>query len=285
MGDSPKNGDARCGRRDGRGGVAGGFSRTWRGFARGGLAAAAVLGETSGVPSFRPTVLVVEDEAGIAETILYALRTEGFDPVWKTTGREALAELDARGVALVVLDVGLPDMSGFDVCRELQRRTTVPVIFLTARAGEVDKIVGLELGADDYLAKPFSPRELTARVRAVLRRTSGHGRDAPALAAATAEAPRVWTHDGARCRIAYRGRALELTRNEYRLLATLIAAPGRVYSRDQLMSAAWDDPGAALDRTVDAHVKTVRAKLRELAPDADPIVTHRGLGYSVREET
>jgi two-component system catabolic regulation response regulator CreB len=234
------------------------------------------------VTSLRPTVLVVEDEAGIAETILYALRTEGFEPVWKTTGREALTELEVRTVALVVLDVGLPDMSGFDVCRELQRRASVPVIFLTARAGEVDKIVGLELGADDYLAKPFSPRELTARVRAVLRRTNGNGGGAPAHVAATAA--NVWTHDAGRCRIAYRGRALELTRNEYRLLATLIAAPGRVFSRDQLMTAAWDDPGAALDRTVDAHVKTVRAKLREVAPDADPIVTHRGLGYSVREE-
>jgi two-component system catabolic regulation response regulator CreB len=146
----------------------------------------------------------------------------------------------------------------------------------------VDKIVGLELGADDYLAKPFSPRELTARVRAVLRRTNGNGGSAPTPA--TGEPAGVWAHDAARCRIAYRGRTLELTRNEYRLLAALIAAPGRVFSRDQLMSAAWDDPGAALDRTVDAHVKTVRAKLREVAPEADPIVTHRGLGYSVREE-
>lgn len=226
-------------------------------------------------------MLVVEDEAGIAETILYALRTEGFEPVWKTTGRDALAELGTRAVALVVLDVGLPDMSGFDVCRELQRRASVPVIFLTARASEVDRIVGLELGADDYLAKPFSPRELTARVRAVLRRTNAHR---PVASAGAGISPGPWAHDAARCRIAYRGRALDLTRNEYRLLAALVAAPGRVFSRDQLMSAAWDDPGAALDRTVDAHVKTVRAKLRETAPDADPIVTHRGLGYSVREE-
>jgi len=232
------------------------------------------------VTSSRPTVLVVEDEAGIAETILYALRTEGFAPLWKTTGRDALAALAAEPVALVVLDVGLPDMSGFDVCRELQRRRAVPVIFLTARAGEVDKIVGLELGADDYLAKPFSPRELTARVRAVLRRTQA-GASAPT---AGKPAAGVWTHDAARCRIVYRGQALELTRNEYRLLAALVAAPGRVFSRDQLMAAAWDDPGAALDRTVDAHVKQVRAKLREAAPDADPIVTHRGLGYSLREE-
>lgn len=226
----------------------------------------------------RRTVLVVEDEAGIAETIVYALRTEGFTPVWKTTGRDALATLPAEPVALVVLDVGLPDMSGFDVCREMQRVAPVPVIFLTARASEVDRIVGLELGADDYLAKPFSPRELTARVRAVLRRTQGAPRAAAAAGA-------VWQHDAERCRITFHGHALDLTRNEYRLLATLLAAPGRVFSRDQLMTAAWDDPGAALDRTVDAHVKQVRAKLREVDPESDPIVTHRGLGYSLREDT
>lgn len=231
------------------------------------------------MPSVRQTVLVVEDEASIAETITYALRTEGFTPVWKTTGREALAVLAAEPVALVVLDVGLPDMSGFDVCRALRAKHEVPVIFLTARSAEVDKIVGLELGADDYLAKPFSPRELTARVRAVLRRASGGG------AKPAAATNGIWAHDEARCRISYRGQALDLTRNEYRLLATLVAAPGRVFSRDQLMHAAWDDPGAALDRTVDAHVKSVRAKLRVAAPDSDPIVTHRGLGYSLREET
>jgi two-component system catabolic regulation response regulator CreB len=127
----------------------------------------------------RQTILVVEDEAAIAETITYALQTEGFAPVWKTTGRDALAVLAAQPVALVVLDVGLPDRSGLDVCRELRQRHTVPVIFLTARSGEVDKIVGLELGADDYLAKPFSPRELTARIRAVLRRSNGTAAAAP----------------------------------------------------------------------------------------------------------
>jgi len=226
----------------------------------------------------RQTILVVEDEQSIAETITYALQTEGFAPVWKTTGREALALLGEQAVALVVLDVGLPDMSGFDVCREMQKLGAPPVIFLTARSGEVDRIVGLELGADDYLAKPFSPRELTARVRAILRRANGK-------TAAPAAAPGgTWHHDEARCRIAYRGHDLDLTRNEYRLLVALLAAPGRVFSREQLMTAAWDDPGAALDRTVDAHVKLLRAKLREAAPEADPIVTHRGLGYSLREE-
>jgi two-component system catabolic regulation response regulator CreB len=228
------------------------------------------------MPPIRQTVLVVEDEAAIAETITYALQTDGFTPLWKTTGREALAVLKQQPVALVVLDVGLPDMSGFDVCRELQKLGAPPVIFLTARSSEVDKIVGLELGADDYLAKPFSPRELTARVRAILRRA--HGQPTVAAPAATG-----WTHDEARCRISFRGRPLELTRNEYRLLAALLASPGRVFNRDQLMAAAWDDPGAALDRTVDAHIKTLRAKLRAVAPDADPIVTHRGLGYSLRE--
>ncbi len=223
----------------------------------------------------RQTILVVEDEQSIAETITYALQTEGFAPVWKSTGREALDVLKQQAIALVVLDVGLPDMSGFDVCREMQKLGAPPVIFLTARSSEVDKIVGLELGADDYLAKPFSPRELTARIRAVLRRSSG------APAAAT---PGGWAHDEAKCRISFRGKALNLTRNEYRLLAALLASPGRVFSRDQLMSAAWDDPGAALDRTVDAHIKTLRGKLRAAAPEADPIVTHRGLGYSLREE-
>lgn len=234
------------------------------------------------MPTPRPTVLVVEDEAAIAETITYALQTEGFTPVWKTTGRDALTVLAAQPVALVVLDVGLPDMSGFDVCRELRKRHAVPVIFLTARSGEVDKIVGLELGADDYLAKPFSPRELTARIRAVLRRTqpAGNGGARPPDGAAAAG----WAHDEAKCRISYQGKPLDLTRNEYRLLGALLAAPGRVFNREQLMTAAWDDPGASLDRTVDAHIKTLRAKLRAVAPDSDPIVTHRGLGYSLREE-
>jgi two-component system catabolic regulation response regulator CreB len=232
------------------------------------------------MPPGQQTILVVEDEPPIAETIVYALQTEGFATLWKTTGRDALAALAEPGLVLVILDIGLPDASGFDVCREIRRRGALPVIFLTARSDEVDRIVGLELGADDYLAKPFSPRELTARVRAVLRRSNGAGGPRPPGGPA---AP--WEHDTARCRISYRGQPLELTRNEYRLLGALLAQPGRVFSRDQLMTAAWDDPGAALDRTVDAHIKSVRAKLRVIAPDADPIVTHRGLGYSLREES
>jgi two-component system, OmpR family, catabolic regulation response regulator CreB len=233
------------------------------------------------MPPVRQIILVVEDEQAIADTIVYALRTEGFEPVWRTTGGAALEVVRTQTVVLVVLDVGLPDMSGFDLCRELQKLGAPPVIFLTARNSEVDRIVGLELGADDYLAKPFSPRELTARVRAILRRANGHTQG---VAPASPQPTGPWVHDEARCVIRYRDQTLDLTRNEYRLLAALLAAPGRVFSRDQLMAAAWEDPGAALDRTVDAHIKTLRAKLRAAVPGSDPIVTHRGMGYSLDEE-
>jgi two-component system catabolic regulation response regulator CreB len=208
---------------------------------------------------------------------------------------------------LVVLDVGLPDANGFDFCRELRaRHPDLPVIFLTARSEVIDRVVGLEIGGDDYLAKPFSPRELTARVKAVLRRrgpvapsrpsecvanhtTASAGSPSSPSAPVPAPAPvgpaAIWAVDEARCRIVYRGATLDLTATEFRLLRALVAHPGRVYTRDQLMTAAWPDPGASTDRTVDAHVKTLRAKLRLAAPTADPIQTHRGLGYSLREET
>lgn len=244
----------------------------------------------------RSRILVVEDEPGIADTIVYALKTEGFEPEWCTTGRDGLAALERRAFALVVLDVGLPDGTGFEVCKQIRTRSTVPVLFLTARNTELDRVLGLELGGDDYLTKPFSPRELTARVKAILRRTNGGGNavagngqgnvegngkvaEEKSAGAQAAE----FVVDEERCLIRFRGAALELTRNEYRLLKTLVARPGRVFSREQLLQAAWDDPGASLERTVDAHIKTVRAKLRAVAGDDDPIVTHRGLGYSLRE--
>ena len=224
-------------------------------------------------------ILIVEDEPAIADTLVYALRTEGFAPEWCATGRAGLEALAAKPFALVVLDVGLPDGSGFDVCKTIRKSSTVPVLFLTARNTELDRVLGLELGGDDYLVKPFSPRELTARVKAILRRTGG---DAPAATTA-GKAAGEFVVDEARCSVAFRGTVLDLTRYEFRLLKTLVASPGRVFSRDQLMAAAWEDPGASTDRTVDAHIKTVRAKLRAVAPNTDPIQTHRGLGYSLRE--
>jgi two-component system catabolic regulation response regulator CreB len=240
-----------------------------------------------------PAILVVDDERAIADTVVYALRTEGFSPQWCATAGAAREALAATLPALVVLDVGLPDANGFDFCRELRARyADLPVIFLTARSEVIDRVVGLEIGGDDYLAKPFSPRELTARVKAVLRRRGPAAQVSPppagpsAAVAPVVVAPHaVWLIDEARCRITYRGAALDLTATEFRLLRALLAHPGRVYTRDQLMNAAWPDPGSSTDRTVDAHVKTLRAKLRAAAPVCDPIQTHRGLGYSLREET
>jgi two-component system catabolic regulation response regulator CreB len=241
------------------------------------------------------TILIVEDEQAIADSIAFALGKEGFAPHHVMLGEQALAAARELAPALVILDVGLPDISGLDVCRRLRQFSEVPVIFLTARSDEIDRIVGLEIGGDDYLVKPFSPRELTARIKVILRRVapaspaaSSDSRPAtatpsPAHAASSASAG-PFVHDELRCRIAYRGHPLDLTRIEYRLLKTFLGQPGRVFNREQLLSSAWDEPEASLDRTVDAHVKTLRAKLRAVAPDdSDPIVTHRGLGYSLRE--
>lgn len=225
-------------------------------------------------------ILVVEDEPSVADTITYALSTESYVPVRCATGAECLAALAASAFDLVVLDVGLPDASGFDVCRSIRRASNVPIIFLTARAGEIDRVVGLEIGADDYLAKPFSPRELTARVRAVLRRVE---RQAPAAPAATASAF-PFVVDAERCSISYFGTPLPLTRYEYRLLEVLVGRPGRVFSRESLMNRAWEEPEASMERTVDAHIRSIRAKLEAARGGQEPIVTHRGLGYALREE-
>ncbi len=226
-------------------------------------------------------ILLIEDEPAIAENVLFALRTEHFEAEWAPTGGEGLTKAGAQTFDLVILDIGLPDMSGYDVCRQLLAAAQgLPVLFLTARDGELDRVLGLELGADDYVTKPFSPRELTARVRAILRRSGRTAASAPpAVSASTA----LLVHDAERALVLCRGHALELARTEYRLLTALMAHPGRVFSRDQLMELAWEDPVAASDRTVDAHIKLLRAKLRVAAPDADPIETRRGLGYALRE--
>jgi len=224
----------------------------------------------------KPTILVVEDEPAIADAIQYALESEGFRCLRHARGEGVVEALDREPAALVVLDIGLPDLSGIEVCRRVRQRHDVPIIFLTARTGEVDRVVGLELGADDYVTKPFSPRELAARVKAVLRRA---GRGSPPTPSAGA----AFALDEERRRITYFGKPLDLSRYEYRLLAVLLKRPGRVYSREQLLELVWDEPEASLDRTVDAHVKNLRAKLKHVRPEVDPIATHRGEGYSWKE--
>jgi two-component system, OmpR family, catabolic regulation response regulator CreB len=233
----------------------------------------------------KPRILIVEDEPGIADTLQYALRTDGFEPAWVATGEEALAQMRSQVPALVVLDVGLPDINGFELIKKLREIADVPVVFLTARSDEIDRVVGLELGADDYVPKPFSPRELVARVRTILRRAAKTANAAPAAsAAAMAAAPLPLHVDDGRRQIRFYGKLLELSRYEYGLLKTLAARPGHVFTRDALLERVWDDPGESLDRTVDAHVKTLRAKMKAIAPGLDPIRTHRGTGYALAED-
>lgn len=222
-----------------------------------------------------PAVLVVEDETAIADTVLYALRSEGYQARHCALGSQALQLLRTETVDVVVLDVGLPDLSGFEVCRALRAFSQVPVIFLTARNDEIDRILGLELGADDYMAKPFSPRELVARVRARLRRAV-----APEQAQGWQQHGRfAIDRDGRRIR--YGEQLLDLTRYEYALLAALLQRPGAILSRAQLMDRGWDSDADSADRTVDTHVKTLRGKLRAAGADPDPIRTHRGVGYAL----
>jgi two-component system catabolic regulation response regulator CreB len=226
------------------------------------------------------TILIAEDEPAIADTVLYALRSEGFEAEHCLLGRDVLPRVRAGGVDVVVLDVGLPDRSGFDVCRELRSAkdawvNEVPVIFLTARNDEIDRVLGLELGADDYIAKPFSPRELVARVRARLRRSQADAGGKETVAQGD------FSIDREGHRIRFRGVALELTRYEYALLAALLQRPGAILSRAQLMDRGWDSDADSADRTVDTHIKTLRTKLRAAGADHDPIRTHRGLGYAL----
>lgn len=236
----------------------------------------------------KPLILIVEDEAGIADTLQYALATDGFEPLWCATAQAALERLGERAPALVILDVGLPDLNGFELFKRLRASSDVPVVFLTARSDEIDRVVGLELGADDYVSKPFSPRELVARVRSVLRRSARaagpHAAAPTAPAAAAPGAPGAFALDEGRRLIRYYGHALELSRYEYGLLRALVARPGHVFTRDRLLELVWDDPGQSLDRTVDAHVKTLRAKLKAVAPTLEPIRTHRGTGYALAED-
>lgn len=240
-------------------------------------------------------ILLVEDEPSIADNIIYALKTEGFEVVWCPTAEKAFAAFGGDDFRLVVLDVGLPDSNGFEVCKRLRANSNIPIIFVTARKDEIDRVVGLEIGADDYVVKPFSPRELSARVRAVLRRSLQTAAGAPELnspnhlpsiptpASSSTVAVSQFSVDEERFQIRYCNTLLPLSRYEYRLLKVLLTRPGKVFSRDELMERAWDEPGASLDRTVDAHIKTLRSKLHVVCPEQEPIRTHRGIGYSLAE--
>jgi two-component system response regulator RegX3 len=217
----------------------------------------------------RRTVLVVEDEAAIAEVAEMYLEQGGFRVRVAPTAADALKQFDDPSIDIVLLDLMLPDADGVDLFKQLRARRSVPVIMVTARDAEADRVLGLELGADDYVTKPFSPRELVARVRAVLRRGSG---DESSPAAIDAGKVRV---DLESRDVTVGGAAVDLTRREFDLLAYMLARPGRVFTRAQLLEAVWDYPSDIDTRTVDVHVAQVRRKLGE----ACPLRTVRGVGY------
>ena len=230
-----------------------------------------------------PAILLAEDESAIADTLIYALGSEGFSVRHVLLGRDALAVLRAdetENFVLAILDIGLPDTTGFEVLKALRaepRHRDLPVIFLTARTEEIDRILGLELGADDYVTKPFSPREVAARVRAILRREARQRPPTTDIVAPDA----IWQHTPEARRIRYHGQALDLTRYEYELLALLLSSPGRVFSRAQIMARVWADAPETTDRSIDTHIKTLRAKLRAIHDDDEVIATHRGIGYAL----
>jgi len=222
-------------------------------------------------------LLIVEDEESISEPLAYMLRGEGFEVVVAATGPDGLTAFERHGADLVLLDLMLPGMSGTEVCRELRQSSAVPVIILTARDDEVDKVVGLELGADDYVTKPFSHRELVARIRAVLRRQSGAAED---MGAAVLEVGPL-RMDVGRHLVSVAGSQISLPLKEFELLELLMRHPGRVLTRGQLIDRVWGSDYVGDTKTLDVHVKRLRAKI-EADPGAPVLLTTvRGLGYKL----
>ena len=224
-------------------------------------------------------LLIVDDDANLRHTLGYAFRQEGFEVVTADDGDQAIVSFRTTHPDLVILDVMLPGRDGFEVARALRKESDVPVIMLTARDTELDKVVGLEIGADDYLAKPFSTRELIARVRAMLRRTR---RIEPARADARIEIDGL-VLDGARHRVTLADRDIELKPKEFDLLAFFMGHPGQVFGREQLLASVWGYDFAGDSRTVDTHVKTLREKLSDSAEHPRWVETVRGVGYRFRE--
>jgi len=217
-------------------------------------------------------VLIVEDEFNIADLIRVYLEGDGFEAVWVQTGEAALDEVGRQAFDLVVLDIGLPGIDGFEVCRRLRARMSIPILMLTAREDEIDRVAGLESGADDYVVKPFSPRELVARIKAILRRTGGGG----AVADSVLRAGDIELRRDAR-EVTLAGEPVELTNREFDLLAALLAHPNVALARDRLLELVWGGEYPGGTRTVDVHVAQLRRKLG----DASPIKTVHGIGYKI----
>ena len=225
------------------------------------------------------TILLVDDEDSVQKLLSYPLERDGFRVLAARDGEEALAKFSSEPVDLVVLDLMLPKLDGLEVCKRLRAQSTVPIIMLTARDDEFDKVLGLELGADDYITKPFSIREFRSRVRALLRR-AGTAQRAHSDGAIEAAGLRV---DPDRRTVELNGKQIEVTYVEFELLRTLAGAPGRVFSRRALLESVWGDAAYREPRTIDVHVRHLREKLERDPSDPDLILTVRGAGYRFRE--
>jgi two-component system OmpR family response regulator len=226
-----------------------------------------------------PSILIVDDDPKIREVVRFALDKEGYRTLEAGDGAEALEIFRKERPGLIILDILMPEMDGTEVCRNLRTESTVPIIFLSSKDDEIDRIVGLELGGDDYVAKPFSPRELIARVRAVLRRV-----DAAPERESSGREPRILHHgrlslDLDRFQVRWDDREVVLTVTEFGLLRTLLAYPGKVYTREELMERAYADPNVVSGRTIDSHIRRVRGKLANVGGDV--IETVHGLGYKI----
>jgi two-component system, OmpR family, response regulator BaeR len=224
-------------------------------------------------PTLPATILIVEDEPKLAALLEDYLKAEGYATRILADGREVVPYVRAHAPALVLLDLMLPGRGGLDICRELRTFSALPIMILTARVDEIDRLLGLELGADDYVCKPFSPREVVARVKGILRRVEGMS------IPAQAQAPSPFVVDAQRHVAQLDGKSLNLTPIELRLLALLQSTPGRIYPRDQLLRRLYDDHRVVTDRTVDSHVKNLRRKLQTIRPEHDFIRSIYGVGY------
>jgi two-component system, OmpR family, response regulator len=225
-------------------------------------------------------ILLVDDEEAIQTLLAYPLRKEGYEVVVARDGRQALDTFGAQRFDLVVLDVMMPRLDGIEVCRRLRSKSQVPIIMLTARDDEVDKVLGLEIGADDYITKPFSVREFRSRVKAALRRTrmSGGGHDEEEIRSGE------MTIDRSRRQVIVRGESVVLTYVEFEIIAALAASPGRVFDRDTLLERVWGDSAYRDPRTIDVHIRHLREKIEGDAKHPEYLFTVRGVGYRFRDD-
>ena len=226
------------------------------------------------------TILLVDDEESVQKLLTYPLERDGYRVVQARDGEEALASFDRQHVDLVVLDVMLPKLDGLEVCKRLRSTSSVPIIMLTARDDELDKVLGLELGADDYITKPFSIREFRSRVKALLRRASAPRREIREPAPVEVDGLRI---DPARRTVELQGQPVSLTYVEFELLRTLAANPGRVYTRQKLLEELWGDSAYREPRTIDVHIRHLREKLEPDPREPQLIFTVRGVGYRFRD--